>query len=231
MAETVAKLRHVAIIMDGNRRWAKERGLATQEGHKAGYDKVREAGQWCLDRGIERLTVFAFSTENWRRTKEEVGYLMDLLEKALTAELDFFVEKGIRLNVLGRLHELRPSLQSAIQEAISKTAHFTGHTLAICINYGGRLEIVDAVRSIVASGKSADQIDEATIQSALYQPDMPDPDLIIRTSGEERLSGFLLWQCAYSEFYWIKKHWPDFDERDLDEAIAEYARRQRRYGA
>ena len=222
---------HLAIIMDGNRRWAKERGLAASEGHKAGYETLKRAGEWCLARGIALLTVFAFSTENWRRTKEEVGYLMGLLEQALSDELEFFIQKGIRLKVLGRLDELRPTLQDAIRRAVDATKDFEGHTLAICLNYGGRPELVDAVKKIVASGKAADQIDEATIQSALYLPEMPDPDLIIRTSGEERLSGFLLWQAAYSELHWTACHWPDFSEADLDEALAAYAARQRRYGA
>lgn len=221
---------HLAIIMDGNRRWAKERGLPASDGHKAGYETLKQAGQWCLDRGIAMLTVFAFSTENWRRTKEEVGYLMGLLERALRDELEYFVQKGIRLKILGRLEELRPTLQDAIQKAVDATKDFEGHTLAICLNYGGRPELVDAVKKIVASGKSPDQIDEATIQSALYLPEMPDPDLIIRTSGEERLSGFLLWQSAYSELHWTSCHWPDFSEKELDEALEQYVKRQRRYG-
>ncbi len=223
-------VKHLAIIMDGNRRWAKERGLSSFDGHKAGYDRLKDAGQWCLDRGIAMLTVFAFSTENWKRTKEEVGYLMNLLEKALTDELEFFVQKGIRLKIMGRLEELRPTLQEAIKNAMDRTKDFTEHTLSICLNYGGRPEIVDAVKKIIASGKHQDQVDEATIQSALYLPELPDPDLIIRTSGEERLSGFLLWQCAYAEFYWVSCHWPDFDEAELDKALETYATRQRRYG-
>lgn len=221
---------HLAIIMDGNRRWAKERGLPASEGHRAGYETLKQAGQWCLDRGIAMLTVFAFSTENWKRTKEEVGYLMSLLEKALSEELEFFVQKGIRLKVLGRLNELRPTLQEAIQRAVDATKDFQEHTLAICLNYGGRAEIVDAIKNIVASGTPADQIDEATVQAALYLPELPDPDLIIRTSGEERLSGFLLWQSAYSELHWTRSHWPDFGEKELDEALEAYAQRQRRYG-
>ncbi len=223
-------VKHLAIIMDGNRRWAKERGLPGSDGHKAGYERLKEAGQWCLDRGISMLTVFAFSTENWRRTKEEVGYLMGLLEKALSDELEFFIQKGIRLKVIGRMEELRPTLQAAIQRAIDATKDFTEHTLVICLNYGGRPELVDAVKKIVASGKSAEQVDEATIQSALYLPEMQDPDLIIRTSGEERLSGFLLWQAAYSELYWAGCHWPDFTEEELDKALEAFAARQRRYG-
>ncbi len=222
---------HLAIIMDGNRRWAKERGLPAFEGHRAGYNQLKKAGQWCLDRGIGMLTVFAFSTENWKRTKEEVSYLMGLLEKALSDELEFFVQKGIRLKIVGRLSELRPSLQEAVLHAMETTKDFTGHTLCICLNYGGRPELVDAVKKLIASGKTAEEIDEAAIQSALYLPEMPDPDLVIRTSGEERLSGFLLWQSAYSELHWARCNWPDFGEKELDEALENYAQRQRRYGA
>lgn len=216
--------------MDGNRRWAKERGLPTFEGHKAGYDLLKNLGQWCLDRRIEMLTVFAFSTENWQRSKEEVGYLMGLLERALSEELEFFVQKGIRLKVIGRLEELRPTLQGAIVKAMEATKTFLDHTLVICLNYGGRPEIVDAVKRIVAAGTPVEAINEATIQQALYLPEMPEPDLIIRTSGEQRLSGFLLWEGAYSELYWAKCHWPDFSERELDAALEDFGARQRRYG-
>ena len=228
--QTNSGVNHLAIIMDGNRRWAKERGLPTFDGHKAGYENLKQVGEWCLKRNIAMLTVFAFSTENWKRTKEEVGYLMGLLESALKDELEFFIQKGIRLKIIGRLHELRPSLQEAIQHAMEATLQFEGHTLVMCLNYGGRPEIIDAVKQIVASGVSADDIDEAAIQNAMYLPEMPDPDLIIRTSGEERLSGFLLWQSAYSELHWTRCHWPDFSEKELDEALESYANRQRRYG-
>ncbi len=228
MSDTVIK--HLAIIMDGNRRWAKERGLLSVQGHREGYETLKRIGTACLDRGIEILTVFAFSTENWKRTQEEVGYLMDLLEEALRNELSYFKTKETRIRVIGRRDGLRPSVLSAIEDAERETAHFTKCTLCLCVNYGGRPELVDAVKALVAEGKTADQIDEAAIQSKMYWPDMPDPDLIIRTSGEERLSGFLLWQSAYSEFYWTKKHWPDFDEQELDSALEAYAARQRRYG-
>lgn len=223
-------VQHLAVIMDGNRRWAKERSLASSEGHKAGYETLKQMGQWCLDRNIRFLTVFAFSTENWKRTKEEVGYLMGLLEKALTEELEFFVQKEIRLRVLGRLDELSESLRVSIQRAVERTQGFSEHTLSICLNYGGRSELVDAVKKIVASGVPADKIDEATIQQALYYPDLPEPDLLIRTSGEQRLSGFLLWQAAYTELYWASCHWPDFSEKELDAALEDFSARKRRFG-
>jgi undecaprenyl diphosphate synthase len=223
-------LRHLAIIMDGNRRWAKEKGLPSLQGHTAGYDTLKRIGDACLARGIEVLSVFAFSTENWKRTEEEVGYLMDLLEKGLRNELEEFGAKGLRIRVVGRRDGLRPSVLEAIQEAEEKTAGNTKATLCICLNYGGRTEIVDACKALVADGVPADKIDEAAITSRLYWPDMPEPDLIIRTSGEERISGFLLWEAAYSEFYWTQKHWPDFDEAELDKALEEFSARQRRYG-
>lgn len=224
-------LRHLAIIMDGNRRWAKEKGLPSLQGHKTGYDRLKRIGDACLDRGIDVLSVFAFSTENWKRTDEEVGYLMDLLEQGLRLELDHFISRGVRIRVLGQRERLRPSVLEAIRNAETRTAALTKGTLCICLNYGGRTEIVDACKQLIASGVAADRIDEAAIQSKLYWPDMPDPDLIVRTSGEERISGFLLWQAAYSEFYWTKKHWPDFDEAELDKALEEFSARQRRYGA
>ena len=222
--------RHLAIIMDGNRRWAKEKGQPSLEGHRAGYEKLKVIGDACLARGIDILSVFAFSTENWKRTDEEVGYLMDLLEKGLRNELDTFGKKGIRLRIIGRREGLRPSVLSAIQDAEAKTASNTKGTLCICLNYGGRAEIVDACKRLIADGVPAEQIDEDAIQSRLYWPDMPEPDLLIRTSGEERTSGFLTWQSAYSELFWSKKHWPDFDEAELDAALSSYAERQRRYG-
>jgi undecaprenyl diphosphate synthase len=223
-------VRHLAIIMDGNRRWAKERGLPSFNGHQAGYETLKRIGDACLDRGIGILTVFAFSTENWKRADEEVGYLMDLLEKGLRDELSTFMQKKARIRVLGRREGLRPSVLRAVEDAERETAANTDVTLNLCVNYGGRLEIIDACKRLIADGVPADQIDEAAIQARMYWPDMPDPELIIRTSGEERLSGFLLWQSAYSEFYWCQKHWPDFDEAELDKALEAYAVRQRRYG-
>lgn len=216
--------------MDGNRRFAREHGLPTLEGHRRGYDKMKEAGDWCLARGIEILSVYAFSTENWNRSGEEVGYLMDLLERALTNELKHFQKKNIRLRILGRRERLRPSIVRAIKRAEEETKTNERGTLAICLNYGGRPEIVDAIKKIVDEGIPADNIDEKTVSARLYWPDMPEPDLIIRTSGEERLSGFLTWESAYTEFYWAKKHWPAFTEADLDEALQAFAARQRRFG-
>jgi undecaprenyl diphosphate synthase len=225
-----APLQHLAIIMDGNRRWAKEHNLLSNQGHIAGYERLKQVGDWCLERGIKVFTVFAFSSENWKRAEEEVGFLMDLLEVALTKELSWFHEKGVRMKIIGRRIGLRPSIIRAIEAAEEKTKDNTRATFVICLNYGGRMEIVDACRSLIAKGTDAEMLDEASLQSAMYWPDMPDPDLIVRTSGEERISGFLLWQAAYSEFYWTEKHWPDFDEEELDKALEAYASRQRRFG-
>lgn len=226
-----APLDHLAIIMDGNRRWAKERNMVPTQGHLAGYERLKQVGDWCLERGIKVFTVFAFSTENWKRAEEEVGFLMDLLEMALTKELQLFHEKGVRLKIVGRRTGLRPSIVRAIESAEELTKQNTRATFVLCVNYGGRMEIVDACRSLVADGKTVEEIDEAALQSKMYWPDMPDPDLLVRTSGEERISGFLLWQAAYTEFYWTEKHWPDFDEAELDKALDVYAGRQRRFGA
>jgi undecaprenyl diphosphate synthase len=221
---------HVAMIMDGNRRWAKEQGLPAIEGHRAGYDTMKKVGDWCLARGVKSLTVYAFSTENWKRSEAEVNFLMSLLEHALEKELNYFIERKARLRILGRREGFSSKIVELIDKAEAVTKDFEVMTFAICLGYGGRAEIVDAVREIAREGIAPDAIDEDTIGKRLYWSHMPDPDLIIRTSGEERLSGFLLWQSAYSELYWIKKNWPALEEKDIDEAFAEYASRQRRYG-
>ena len=223
-------LNHLAIIMDGNRRWAKERGLPSIEGHRLGYAKLKEVGEWCIARGIKVFSVFAFSTENWKRAEEEVGYLMRLLEQAFTQDLPFFEEHGIRIRIVGRREGLSEHLLKIIETAEARTAQNGKLTFCICFNYGGRAEIVDAMKRLIEAGTSASEITEEKIQSAMYWPEMPDPDLILRTSGEERLSGFLLWQSAYSELLWVKKYWPDFSEEDLDAALNEYESRQRRFG-
>lgn len=221
---------HVAMIMDGNRRWAKEKGLPAVEGHRAGYETMKKVGEWCLARGVKIFTVYAFSTENWKRSEVEVNFLMSLLEHALEKELNYFTDRKIRLRVLGRREGFSPKIVELIDKAEHATESFEEMTLAICLGYGGRAELVDAVKEIVAEGMAPEAIDEDTISKRLYWPNMPDPDLIIRTSGEERLSGFLLWESAYSELYWIKKNWPALEESDIEGAFAEYATRQRRYG-
>lgn len=222
--------KHIGMIMDGNRRWARERGLPTFEGHRRGYDKVKEVGDWCLARGIKILTVFAFSTENWQRSKEEVDYLMNLLHFALTKELNEFNKRGVRLKIIGRREGLPEKVTKAIDEVEKVTAANTKGLLQIAINYGGRAELVDVVKKIVSQNVPSEKIDELVIEQNLYTVGVPDPDLIIRTSGEQRLSGFLLWQSAYSELYFCQKYWPAFSEKDLDEALQWFAGRGRRFG-
>lgn len=217
--------------MDGNRRWAKRRGLPSLAGHRRGYDVLLKAGDWCLARGIDILTVYAFSTENWNRSKKEVSYLMKLLLLALTKEVSGLHKKNIRISVIGRIHGLPKALQKKISEAMKLTAGNTRGTLQLAVNYGGRAELVDAARVVAAQARRPSDITEEKIAAALYTAGQPDPDLIIRTSGEQRLSGFLTWQSVYSELLFVAKHWPEFTERDFDAALAEYGRRQRRYGA
>ncbi|HPN81657.1 MAG TPA: polyprenyl diphosphate synthase [bacterium] len=227
----MTKIKHLGIIMDGNRRWAKKQGLPPMAGHQKGYDKMKQVGDWCLARGIDFLTVYAFSTENWQRSKKEVDYLMKLLERGLTKELPQFMKKNIRLKIIGSRDKLSVSLKRAIKTAEDKTKNNTAGTLNIAVNYGGRLEVVEAVKKIVRRKIPVNQISEQTISDYVWTAGEPDPDLIIRTSGEYRLSGFLTWQGVYSELYFTKKFWPDFSEKDLDEAILEFNRRTRRFGA
>lgn len=226
----IMSLEHLAIILDGNRRWAKERGLPTLEGHRRGYDNVKTIGLAALERGVKFFTVYAFSTENWKRSEEEVGYLMDLLMAALTREVGFYMDHNVRLKVIGRRDGLSPRMISAIDAAEVKTANNTAGQINLCINYGGRAEIVEAVKGLIADGVAARAIDEELIASKIWMRGIPDPDLIIRTSGEQRLSGFLTWSSVYSELMFVEKHWPDFSETDLDAAISEFDSRQRRFG-
>lgn len=217
---------HIGFIMDGNRRWAKERGLPSFEGHHAGYELVKKLGPWCLARGVKVLTFYAFSVENWKRASDEVGYLMDLLMQAITKDLDILSRDGIRLKVIGRRADLSPKIQQAIAAAEEKTKNNTAGTMQLAISYGGRDEIVRAAQAAARDG----QLTEESLAQHLDTAGLPDPDLIIRTSGEQRLSGFLLWQAAYSELLFVNKYWPDFSESDLDAALGWYADRDRRYG-
>lgn len=226
----MGKIKHLAIIMDGNRRWAKGRGLPLMTGHQRGYEKMKQVGDWCLARGIKILTVFAFSTENWKRNKQEVDFLMNLLCRGLTKELPVFIKKGIQLKVIGSREKLSKKLKEAISKAERDTKNNSKGTLNIAINYGGRLELVEAMKKIARQKISPAQINEGVIAKNLWTAGEPDPDLIIRTSGEQRLSGFLTWQSVYSEFYFCNHHWPEFSEKDLDEAISDFENRERRFG-
>ncbi len=216
--------------MDGNRRWARERNLPTLEGHLRGYEKMRVAPEWFFARGVKILSVWAFSTENWRRRQAEVNYLMKLIKKALDKEIEDITARKYRVLISGRIEELPGDLPESCLEIMDKTKNKKGGIFNICLNYGGQAEIVDAVKKIVKNKVSPEQVHAGLIKKYLYQADLPAPDIVVRTSGEQRLSGFLLWQSAYSELMFMKKYWPDFEEADVDLIVKEYAGRQRRLG-
>lgn len=222
--------RHVAIIMDGNGRFAKQKGLARLWGHRQGYKTLRGALLDSSDLGIEALTVYAFSSENWARPDDEVKGLMELIERSTREEVRTMMNNNVRMRVAGRLSELPASLQDAFRYAEETTASNTGITFVLAVNYGGRAEIVDAVKALVKEGVAADAIDEDAIRSRLYQPDLPDPDLIIRTAGEMRWSNFLIYQGAYAELVVTQTTWPEFGQSDLFSALAEYQSRKRKFG-
>jgi len=225
--------RHVAIIMDGNGRWARRRRLPRAAGHRAGAKSARMAIETCVRLKLEALTLYAFSLENWRRPKSETDFLMQLLREYLRRELPSIHKNNIRFRVLGRLEELPAGVRQDAVEAMEFTAKNSGMTLAIALNYGGRAEIVDAVKAIVAesrNGHAGEPIDEERVSRHLYTSGLPDPDLLIRTSGEMRVSNFLLWQIAYAEIYVTETLWPDFTRANLIEAILDFQKRERRYG-
>lgn len=222
--------RHVALIPDGNRRWAREKGKSTLDGHLQGENKGQKAPQWFFDRGVEVVTAYAFSTENWKRKEEEVKYLMELLERVLREETGNAVAKGYKVLISGRIDELPGDLPERCREVVRKTKDHKKGIFNICLNYGGRSEIVDAVSEIVGKGFAKENIDEDTITQYLYNPEAGDPDVIVRTSGEKRLSGFQLWESAYSELMFLDKYWPDFSEEDAEYIIEEFSRRKRRFG-
>jgi undecaprenyl diphosphate synthase len=222
--------RHVAIIMDGNRRWAKARGIPDFEGHAAGMEAVRGLLRHAVARGIPMLTLYAFSRENWARSDEEVSGLFDLLGRAIASETDELAQEGVRVRVLGRMEELPSATRDAIDGAVARTANGTRLDLNIAWNYAGRTELVDAVRRLIASGTPAEEVDERAVSEALYTAGLPDPDLVIRTGGEQRISNFLIWQSAYAELVFSDRLWPDFGPDAFDAALLEFARRTRRFG-
>jgi undecaprenyl diphosphate synthase len=222
--------RHVAIIMDGNGRWAKRRGLPRPAGHNAGGDNIRPVVKIFADFGVKYLTLYMFSTENWNRPRIEVAGLLSLLAKKIDRETQAFHQENIRLVHLGRLDRLSQKLRKKVQAAVELTKNNSGLTLCLAFDYGGRDEIVRAVRRVAGAGIPCDNIDESVLGRYLYLPDVPDPDLVIRTGGESRLSNFLLWQAAYSELYFTPVLWPDFGLKDVEEALSEYKSRQRRFG-
>ena len=221
---------HVAIIMDGNGRWAKKRGLPRLLGHRAGGENMRPVARIFADCGVRYLTLYAFSTENWSRPRTEVSGLLSLLSRKIDQETQAFDEENIRLVHLGRQDRMSERLRKKVRAAVELTRNNTGLTLCLAFDYGGRDEIAGAARRIVDTGIRGDDIDESVVARHLYLPDVPDPDLVIRTGGESRLSNFLLWQAAYSELYFTAVLWPDFGPQDVEEALSEYERRQRRFG-
>jgi undecaprenyl diphosphate synthase len=222
--------RHVAIIMDGNRRWARNHRVSEAEGHAAGVAAIRPIVERAAQRGIKALSIYAFSRENWARASDEVETLLGLLESAIRDETPELVRQGIRVSLLGRLDELPAKTRDSIREALAATSGGTTMALNVAFNYSGRSEIVDAARQAVIDGLRAEQIDEDSLGQRLYTRGLPDLDLLIRTGGEQRISNFLIWQAAYAELYFSDCLWPDFDPAALDVALAEFARRSRRFG-
>jgi len=230
MIQTNYPPQHVAIIMDGNGRWANNRRLPRLAGHEAGGRNIPPVVKIFADYGIKYLTLYAFSTENWNRPRVEVAGLLSLLGKKIDQETQTFHQENIRLVHLGRLDNLSKRLKEKVKAALELTKNNTGLTLCLAFDYGGRDEIVQAARRMASAGIPSDNIDESVLTQYLYSPDIPDPDLVIRTGGETRLSNFLLWQAAYSELYFTPVLWPDFGPKDVEEAFSEYKRRQRRFG-
>ena len=228
--QTINLPKHVGYIVDGNRRWAKKHGLPTYEGHLAGYNAIQDVARATFDSGVEYMSVYIFSTENWKRSENEVKALMGLVLKLFTSDLHIFNEENIRLRVLGSKDMVNERIKKAIVEAEEATKNNTRGTLALCFNYGGQLEIADAVKKFVQAGGDASSITVEDIASNLYAPDIPPVDLIIRTSGEQRLSNFMLYRAAYSEFMFIDKAWPDITKEDVQEALQKYSNRGRRFG-
>ena len=226
-------MEHLAIIMDGNGRWAKARGLPRSEGHRAGGETVRRVLGFCRDAGIRYLTLYAFSVENWKRPKEEVDALMGLLVSYLAGEESMLHRHQVRLRIMGQRDDLPAEVQAALNHVESVTAHYE-RQLILCLSYGGRREIVSAAKKLAQAAVEGKldpaSIDEDVFATQLYLPDVPDPDLIVRTSGEMRLSNFLLWQASYAELYVTPVLWPDFDKADFDAALASFGKRERRYG-
>ncbi len=228
------KIRHVAIIMDGNGRWAVRRGLPRVAGHRKGAEQVSEVLKFAKENGIEYLTLYAFSTENWKRSDSEIKNLMDLLEEFLDSKCSELMKHNVRLRAIGRIDGLYPGVREKLLETIKRTENNTAGTLIFALNYGGRAEIVDAVNKIaeefIQKGGNFEKITEESFRNYLYAPDIPDPELLIRTSGELRLSNFLLWELSYSEIYVTDTLWPDFGKADFEKALQAYGKRSRRFG-
>lgn len=225
-----APLNHIGFILDGNRRWAKQNGKTAFEGHLAGYKNLKSIAQACHDRGIEYFSCYVFSTENWGRSKDEVGKLMQLTLKVLLKDAKELNKKNVRLCIVGSRENLDSGIIKTIEAAEELTKDNTGGTLLACFNYGGQEEIVSAIKKIIQANTPAEAITKELVKQNLYTHDCPAPDLIVRTSGEQRLSNFLLWDSAYSELEFVDKYWPDFNEQDLDDVISRYKNKNRRFG-
>jgi undecaprenyl diphosphate synthase len=222
--------KHVGFIIDGNRRWAKERGLEAREGHLAGYEKIKEVLLETCHQGVPYVSAYVFSTENWHRSGPEVKWLMDLVVRVLTEDLHIFIENGVRLRISGTRIRLSPRVRRAIDHAEAATKDLTNNTIVICFNYGGHQEIIDAVNRLRKTLSVHKKITAQIFEQFLYTPDVPPCDVIVRTSGEQRLSNFMLWRSAYSELIFVKKSWPDMTKQDVTDILKEYTRRQRRFG-
>ncbi|OGZ79383.1 MAG: di-trans,poly-cis-decaprenylcistransferase [Candidatus Staskawiczbacteria bacterium RIFOXYD2_FULL_37_9] len=221
---------HIVLFPDGNRRWAKQKGMASLDGHLAGEKKFDDFLRWCKNKGVKIITVFGFSTENWNRAPEEVDYLMKLLEKYLGQGIDSFNKEGVKVKIIGQKEKLPESLKKVIEKVEDSTKNNNEFHLNLAVSYGGKWDILNAVKNILKEGIAPEKIDEGLIDDYLSTAGLANPDLIIRAGGEMRLSNFVLWQAAYSELYFSQKLWPDFTEQDLDAAIDEFDRRQRRFG-
>ena len=222
---------HIGYILDGNRRWAKQHSLPEYDGHLAGYNALREIVEGSFEQGVKFVSVYAFSSENWKRNKEEVSNLMKLTVHAISSDLKRFVKSGIRIRCLGHREGLSAKVANAIDKAEEATRHLTKGTVLVCFNYGGQQEIADAARKCMEDGLKPEEVDEEAIAQRLYAPDAPPIDIIVRTSGEQRLSNFMLWRASYSELLFLEKYWPDMTKQDVADIIKEYNRRQRRFGA
>jgi len=230
MVGDVITPRHVGYIVDGNRRWAKAHGLPTYEGHLAGYNAIQDVASATFDAGVEYVSAYIFSTENWKRSEQEVSKLMSLVLKLLTSDVHLFDENNIKLKILGSRDNVSEKILKAIDDAETRTANNTRGTLALCFNYGGQLEIADALKAMLKSGIDASDISPELISDHLYSPEIPPLDLVVRTSGEQRISNFMLWRAAYSEFLFLEKMWPDMTKDDVTAILEEYSRRDRRIG-
>lgn len=230
MSESINIPKHIGFIVDGNRRWAKQYGLPTYEGHLAGYNALKEIAKASFDLGVEFVSAYVFSTENWKRDEKEVRKLMSLVGKLITSDLKIFHEEKIRLKVLGTREGLSEKIIQNIDEAELQTESYENKTLALCFNYGGKLEIAEAVNKIISAGFSAEEVTPELIDQYIYSPEIPDCDVIVRTSGEQRLSNFMLWRSAYSEFIFLDQNWPDMKPDTVKEIIEEFNSRNRRFG-